>query len=514
MAFAVGVTDRDGAGAGVVKRVLVAYKDGAAGNAWHFVDLAQSSATPSSWSAVAPLNGTHLQYFVQAVDANGNVAVSTNKGLYYQETPPSAATGGVDVQTPGIPTNGWFDMSASVVVRVNNAPPAPGAATLSIDGGAPMPYAGPVNVTGDGLHTATAQTANGSDSTFFLVDSSPPAITFAAPAANLAFEQNGPSASSFTCTDAGIGMQSCTGASTFDTSGLGFHTFSVTAKDLLNHSITQNVTYAVVKIASPAQGANYAHGASATSDFSCGSLPLPAGTTCLASVTRLTPAPPGAPVPVINGGALPTSVAGTYSLAVTIADGAGHTATLTHTYTVGGSTSISGQLVFARGNRIWVINPNGTGLRQVTGTASDPGSGYDDQPAKSPDGTKIVFARRTSASAPAQIWVIDADGVNPQQLTSGTGDNTAPAWSPDGRRIAFQSNRTGSTGIDVWVGDWTPLPESLGNLVDLTKAAGDDVTPAWSPTSVGKLAFASNRSGQFDIYTMPVAGGERIGTHE
>ena len=223
VAFVVGASDRDGAGAGVVKRVLVAYKDGAGGNAWHFVDLTQSGATPGTWSAVAPLSGTHVQYFVQAVDANGNVAVSTNKGFYYQETPPSQSTGGVDVQTAvPPPANGWFDTSTAVVVTVDGAAPAPGTATLSIDGGAPAPYTGSVTVTGDGLHRATAETATGSDSTFFLVDGSPPTVTFAAPAAGAAVDQLAPNAaSSFACTDAGIGVQSCAGAPTFDTTGPG-----------------------------------------------------------------------------------------------------------------------------------------------------------------------------------------------------------------------------------------------------------------------------------------------------
>ncbi len=506
-AFAVGVTDRDGVNPGVVKRVLVAYKD-AAGGVWHFVDLAQSGTTPSNWSAVAPLNGTHLQYFVQAVDANGNVAVSTNKGLYYQETPPTTATGGVDVQTAAAPPpSGWFNTTAGVVVTVDGAPPAPGVATLSIDGGAPLPYTGPVTVTGDGLHTATAQTATGSDSTIFLVDSSAPAITFGAPAANLAFEQNQSNTSSFTCTDAGIGVQSCSGPSTFDTASLGFHNFSVTATDLLGHAATRSITYGVIRFSSPAQGASVVHGASVNADFSCGS--LTGGTTCTATVTRLTPAPAGSPVAITSGQPLPTSVAGTYSVTVTLSDSSGHSASLTHIYTVGGGTSISGQLVFTRGNRIWTINPNGTGLRQVTGTSLDPGAAFDDQPAKSPDGTKIVFARRSTASGASQLWVIDADGVNPQQLTTGAGDNTAPAWSPDGRKIAFQSTRTGSNGIDVWVGDWSALPvASLSNLVNLTSAAGDDTAPAWSPASVGKIAFASNRSkANFDVYTMSTTGG-------
>ena len=88
VAFTVGVTDRDGASTGVVGRVLVGYKDGDVGDAWHFVDLVQSAPGASRWTATAPLVGTHVQFFAQGLDANGNVGVSTNKGLYYKESPP------------------------------------------------------------------------------------------------------------------------------------------------------------------------------------------------------------------------------------------------------------------------------------------------------------------------------------------------------------------------------------------------------------------------------------------
>ena len=179
--------------------------------------------------------------------------MSTNKGLYYQETPPPTASGGVDVVTAGTPAqNGWFNGSASVVVTVNGVAPAPGTATLSIDGGAPVPYTGAVPVTGDGPHTATAETATGSDSTFFLVDNGPPMITVGAPAANTAFEQTATnSPSSFSCTDAGIGVASCTGPSTFDTTTPGFHSFTVNATDLFGHTSMQTFTYAVISITSP-----------------------------------------------------------------------------------------------------------------------------------------------------------------------------------------------------------------------------------------------------------------------
>jgi dipeptidyl aminopeptidase/acylaminoacyl peptidase len=353
-----------------------------------------------------------------------------------------------------------------------------------------------------------AQTALGSDSTSFLVDSNPPAITFGTPAANAAVEQGQSNApTGFTCADAGIGVQSCTGPATFDAASLGFHTFAVTATDKLGHSTTQTVSYAVLKIATPADGATFPRGVAVTSSFSCGT--LTAGTTCTATVTRLTPAPAGSPTAITSGQPLPTGTVGTYAVAVTIADAAGHRATLTHTYTV--VQSVAGQLLLTRSNRIWVVNPDGTGLRQLTGTRTDPGAAFDDQAAKSPDGTKVVFARRATASAASQLWAIDADGSNPRQLTSGAGDNTAPAWSPDGQRIAFSSTRTGSKGYDVWAGSWNAaLANPLFNLVNVTNIAGDDASPAWSPTSIDKIAFSTNRNkAQFEIYTMTTTGASQ-----
>ena len=127
-------------------------------------------------------------------------------------------------------------------------------------------------------------------------------------------------------------------------------------------------------------------------------------------------------------------------------------------------------------------------------------SGKDDeQPALSPDGTKIAFAREVGDRV--QIFTMNTSGGNVVQLTT-TGENAMrPAWLPgSGARIAFHSSRTGSKGKDVYV-----MNADGTSPVNITNASGDDVTPAWSPDGT-KLAFASNRTGQFEIYTMTSTG--------
>jgi len=56
-------------------------------------------------------------------------------------------------------------------------------------------------------------------------------------------------------------------------------------------------------------------------------------------------------------------------------------------------------------------------------------NGFDSYPKFSPDGLKIVF------ESDANVWIMDSDGTNLRQLTTNGG--MQPSWSPDGDKITY-----------------------------------------------------------------------------
>ena len=83
--------------------------------------------------------------------------------------------------------------------------------------------------------------------------------------------------------------------------------------------------------------------------------------------------------------------------------------------------------------RIILMNANGTMQTEI-------GVGY--APRFSPDGTKILFTRQDSLGF-GHLWVMNADGSNPTQLTPAQLHQYYGAWSGDGSMIVFSGGYPG-----------------------------------------------------------------------
>jgi uncharacterized repeat protein (TIGR01451 family) len=189
---------------------------------------------------------------------------------------------------------------------------------------------------------------------------------------------------------------------------------------------------------------------------------------------------------------------------------------------------------------IYVMNPDGSNQTRLTNRPCQ-----SHEPLWSPDGTRIAFI--CGLNDYAEIYVMDADGSNQTRLTdnlleetaldwapdsiriaylepvtnknpeiyvvnANTGVSTrltdnsyyefAPDWSPDGTLIAFSSNRSGNYEI------WT-MSDSGANPTNLTQATGADYVPKWSPDGT-KISFISARDGNKELYVMNADGSDQL----
>ena len=96
----------------------------------------------------------------------------------------------------------------------------------------------------------------------------------------------------------------------------------------------------------------------------------------------------------------------------------------------------------------------------------------------------LRLRHRTAASRPA--------------VTFDPARDRDPAWSPDGTRLVFAERCATATRSS------TSSPPPAGLRARLTVDPADDRQPAWSST--GAIAFASNRTGDFDLYSMAEDG--------
>ncbi|MCH2101296.1 MAG: hypothetical protein MK209_05190 [Planctomycetes bacterium] len=107
----------------------------------------------------------------------------------------------------------------------------------------------------------------------------------------------------------------------------------------------------------------------------------------------------------------------------------------------------------------------------------------------------VACAGATSATPGAPLLAISASIAQQDELPPEHLVPRRPALSPDGLHVAY------SHGGDLWVAGVAD-----GVARRLTAHPQYDTSPIWSPDG-NHIAFAGNRHGNFDIFTIPAMGG-------
>lgn len=147
----------------------------------------------------------------------------------------------------------------------------------------------------------------------------------------------------------------------------------------------------------------------------------------------------------------------------------------------GGATVTNGRIAFESDGDIFLMEPDGTSVVNLTKT-SEFSELY---PAWSPDGTRIAFVGCKGCTSASGIYVMNHDGTAVTQLTDDSGVDAAPDWSPDGTRLVYQSDRTGHWSEDE---GYVPGDEDIfivgadgGEPTQLTSGPPREMNPSWSP---------------------------------
>jgi Tol biopolymer transport system component len=163
---------------------------------------------------------------------------------------------------------------------------------------------------------------------------------------------------------------------------------------------------------------------------------------------------------------------------------------------------------------IFRMNPNGTGVRQLTfNTAEDFG------PTLSPDGQKIAYesigSQPSNPEGDFEVYVMNTDGSGNTNLTNNLAiiNDRTPEFSPDGQRIAYvsegeqPSNPQADSEIFVMNSDGSNQ-KNLTNNGDLVHEVGFSFSPDGQ-----KIAYTSegpqpsNPEGEPEVYVMNASDG-------
>jgi TolB protein len=167
----------------------------------------------------------------------------------------------------------------------------------------------------------------------------------------------------------------------------------------------------------------------------------------------------------------------------------------------GGTWSPDGSKILFSINDLYTMNPDGSGITNLT----NHGPPELDGGRWAPDGSKIAFSRRIGNQQPVDIYTINPDGTGETRVTDNTALGRADEgldWSPDSSQFVFRSYGP-NFDSDIY-----KMNRDGTGRTQLTSGPALDFGPVWSPDGT-KIAFtrlAAPSNTPADIYVMNADG--------
>jgi Tol biopolymer transport system component len=133
---------------------------------------------------------------------------------------------------------------------------------------------------------------------------------------------------------------------------------------------------------------------------------------------------------------------------------------------------------------LYIMDADGSNVQQLTFSP-----GYDGGPFFSADNEKIVWRRFNPDGNSAEIWTMDVDGSNQRQLTAEAMVSWGPYFHPSGDYIIYSSNVLGHANFELFMID----PQGMNDPVRVSNTDGTDILPVFSPDGT-RLAWSTTRT--------------------
>ena len=149
-------------------------------------------------------------------------------------------------------------------------------------------------------------------------------------------------------------------------------------------------------------------------------------------------------------------------------------------------------------DHLWEVSAAGKGLRQISRAPAP-----DVSPAYSADGVHVAFA--SGRSGGSEIWACERVHGEFTQITKSGGSFAGPRYSPDG--LSLVASRVVAAGedenLDVWI-----MTARGRRMRPVAETFYDEIEPAFSADG-GRVFFASDRDGDWDVFSSDLKGGKR-----